>query len=284
MFDILQFETSFQVSSIVLIVMGCISLILSLMLYRKSRSMGRLSDNASVTVFKRIFNVFDPYPKSRKTINENIELLILLTFYGGFIASALVISQIFEMGLVLSGAIFIICLSMLMIDEIIEIHKNSNLFSNAIKNGVDLGKGDVETLHLLKKVLPKLTTYYAVLAVVFFASSLTLPYIIDAFLLVLAQVAPVIFMPSALFLQTRFYLFVVVSPFVFVLLAFSMHFAVGKIKRQIFGFPSPIPINSLMEQFHRMKTFVRIMHHHPFMRVPEPEKPKKSEEKSADSG
>jgi hypothetical protein len=55
--------------------------------------------------------------------------------------------------------------------------------------------------------------------------------------------------------------------------------AVNKTKKKIFRFPAPIPIDIVGRQFHRMKTYVGILHHHPTLREPQPEETERANER-----
>jgi len=184
MVGIFQFGTLFLVPSLVLVAMGCVSIVLYLALNQKSRAIRRLPKNLPIKVFDRTFNVFDPYPDQRKIINNYIELLIPI-IYGFIFFSWVVVFQILQMGLISGLIIFIICISLLMIEEASEFHKNAKILVNAVKNGDSLGKGDLEALSLIKKFLPKLSSYYLLLAIAFFTSSLVVPYILNMLLLLL---------------------------------------------------------------------------------------------------
>jgi len=277
MVDSFRFETSFLASSLVFIVMGFFSIVFSLALYRKSRAMRIYSENLSANVFDKTFNVFNPHSEHRKTISLSyIELIFLAASLPVFIIFILTI-KIIETGLTLGLITFIICLGLLMIDEVSEIYKNANTFVKAVKNGVDFGKGDLEVLFLLKKSSSRLSSYYLSLAVVFFVFSWAVPYIVDPLLLVLSHLVSVLFalnntlnfVPDA----TRIF----IPLLLFTAVVIMIRLMANKVRSKIFGF-SLEPIQSKGEQFERMKQFVSVIVHHPTSRVPEPEEPKKAAE------
>lgn len=278
MIDFSQFDTTFLTTSIVLITMGCISIVLSLILHRKMRALEKLPKNLKTKVFNKTFNVFDPYPPHRKSISNHIEILIILACYVFFIFIAIAIAKMLELGRVLSFATFIICLSLLMTDETLELHKNANIFIRAIEKKVNLGKGDLDALHVIKETMPQLGKYYRLLAIAFFAFSIVVPYIVTMFLLILSQFASgLITVTYALQSIPHITILIVILSFSFV--AITVKFATSLVKKKLFGFPASEPIDTLGWQFLRMKLFVHILHHHPYLRVPEPDKPQKAEEK-----
>ncbi len=271
-----QLDTSFLTLSFVLITMGFVSTVFYLVFHRKSRAINNLPKDLQVKVFNKTFNVFDPYPEQRKIINNYIELLIPVV-YGFFLFIFVAVLQILQMGFLLGFFAFIICMSLLMIDDASEFHKNASIFVNAVKNGYSLGKGDVDVLYLLKIALPKLKSYYLLLAIAFFASSLVVPYIVDALLLTFAQFAMGAFtFITALSFISHLAPFLVVMLFVIVITA--IRFTTHRVKNRVFGFPYQEPISSVENQIERMKLFIETMQHNPTSRVPEPEKTKKAEE------
>lgn len=165
-------------SSIVLVVMGCLSLALFLIFRFKIRVFRSLPDNSSAEVFHRTFNVLDPYPKRSKLIHQ---LLTLLPFFV-FVASAaftFLLIEAFLSGLVLSLIIVIICLNLIIIDELFEVYKTANVFIKAINEEVDFGMGDVRILQVIKKALPKACNYYLSLTISFMFFALALPYVMN---------------------------------------------------------------------------------------------------------
>jgi len=62
----------------------------------------------------------------------------------------------------------------------------------------------------------------------------------------------------------------------------TIQFTADKVKSKIFGYSSREPMSSLENQSESMKLFVTVMHHHPALRVPEPERTKKAEEVSVE--
>lgn len=273
-----QFEIPFLASSFVLIAAGFVSILFSVSLRRKLRLIERFPEDLSTEVFDRTFNVFDPYPERRKTISSNIELLIFLAVYGPFFFVSYIVLRVVEAGLVLGGVTFIICLGLLMVDDTLEIRKNANAFIIAVRNGTGLGSGDMKTLLVLKKTLPKLSNYYVVLAIMLFGSSLAVPFILDSFLVASAQLASMMFVLATAFEFMPVFA-LILALFLFVTVIITIQFAAGAIKSKILGFPPPEHIDSLnlARARERMRIFVGIQHHHPKLQAPDPEDSEKSE-------
>jgi len=280
--DSLGFSTPVLASSIVLVAMACISAIVSFTLYRKSRAVARFPKNLTATVFNKTFNIFDPFPESRKPFTGHLELVILLIAYVTFLVFSFVIVKVFETGLFLSLMTLIVCLGLLMIDELLEVNKNANTFMKAIDGQAKFGKGDLDALFFLEDALPRLTFYYVSLSVAFVLLSIAVPFIIDLLLLGLGNFAgSVVALNNGLSFAPHIAL-------LFDTLLFSagtvfILFVSGRIKDRIFGFASRETVDAAGEQFLRMKTFVGIMHHHPYLNVPEPEQAEKAEKEEPES-
>jgi len=256
--------------------MGCVSIVLSLTLHQKSRVIRAISRNISSNVFDRTFNVFNPYPDQRKIVGDHVELLFLFVILGYFCVIPLLVLKILEYGLLLGFITFIICLGLLMPDGALEIYKNVSIFKKAVNNRVSLGKGDLDVLLLLKKIMPKLSIYYLSLGIVLFSSFMVMPYILSTFLLAFAQFASLSFTLAVnLEIATLFAPFL--TTLLFTIVAITFMFIAKIAKAKIFELPPSETWSSVDEQFNRIKNFVSYMHHHPTLRSHEPEENQKSE-------
>lgn len=277
MSDVFQFNPSLLTGSAVLVAMGCASLILFLTLRWKSRAVQKLSRDLSIGIFSKTFNVFNPYIEHRKTIGNYFVLVILFVIYGYFSLLVVFVMKILELGLLTGLVTFLICLGLMMPSETRNIHKNLSVFEKSIGDGVNLGKGDLDVLQFIKQILPKLSNYYLLLATLFFVSSLVFPYVTHASLTAFAQLIGGAFalasLPMVIPLLTPF-----LTAFLFVIATVAIMFAMGLVKSSIFGLPFAERIDLVGMQFHRMKMFVRVMHHHPTLQLPEPEETKKAQE------
>jgi hypothetical protein len=270
-----QFGTSLFVSQSVLIAMGFSSLVFYLSLRSKSLAVGKLPKNLSANVFNKTFNIFDPYPDQRKTIQSSVIVVLpILTLFGAVILSFVVMARIIEAGFLLGSLTFAFCAALMTLEETFEIHSKANIFVRAIKNGTELGEGDLTVLSIVKETLPKLKTYYLSLAIIFFASSMILPYVLPGamFIFVRFITAPIESAPS----QGIFAAYYTVLLLVAVTLTIPV--IAGKIKSKIFGFPPQESLVSSSKPFELMKQWVSWhMHELAYRKPPEPDETPDSE-------
>lgn len=172
-------------SSIILLIMGCTALLISVLLRLRLHVLSKF--NPSTMVFNKTFNVFDPYPESRKTLHSLISLLPIFIVAGAIVLAGFMMTVVVETGFLLSIIIFIVCVNLIILEEALEAYKVAGLFIKAIKANSSFGRGDVDAFRAIKNVIPRLIIYYVSLAVVFFFSSFTVPYIIPATLFSLSQ-------------------------------------------------------------------------------------------------
>ena len=278
----LPFDTPSVSASIVLIAMACVSLAISLSFRQKSRSIREFPEHVQASTFKKTFNVFSPYAEKRRIIHEHLELLILVAVYGSFVAIGFAVLKVLEFGFLLAFFTLIVCLGFLLIDETLEVHKNTNVILNALRKKTSFGKGDVEVLDFLRKTLPRLSNYHLIVAFAFFATSLAVPFVVEVFLFVFSGWAGLIFAASTVlwFFPPFVLLF---TALMFGATVFVVQSAANRVKMRIFSFPSSERLNVLSEQFYRMKMFVRVQHHHPSLHVPDAPEPEKAEEQEVDS-
>jgi hypothetical protein len=270
LFNIFQVDVSLLSTTAVLLIMGAVAVVFALMLRQKSRALGRLPKDLSVRVFDRTFNVFDPSSERRRIVNSHTGLVIFVAVYGFWITATYVVFKAFEIGAILGSIAFLICAALLMIDETQEFNRNAGIFVKAIAKGSGLGKGDLRVLAVMRKTLPRLSKYHLVLAVLFFASALAVPFLVDAVFLATAGVASVVFALSLVFKAFPIFPFFVIAG-MFAAAVVLAQIAVNKTKKRVFGFPLPVPIDVESRQFFRMKMYVGVLHHHPTLREPSPE-------------
>jgi hypothetical protein len=162
-----------------------------------------------------------------------------------------------------------------MIDETFELNKNAALLAKAVRGGKGLANGDMEVLKLVKSSLPRLSIYHMFLAVVFFASAIAIQEIVETVFLASAWIAAVVFALSASMKTIPMLSLLVVAGLSGTVLVLLRLLGNGT-KKRIFGFPPPIPMDILGRQFFRMKMYVGVQHHHPFLREPSPEETDKA--------
>lgn len=270
MFDIFQMNIPLLASSIVLVAMGCIALLFSLILRQKSRALNSLPKNLSANVFDKTFNVFEPDEQHRKIISSHTGLIIFVAVYGSWLAAMIAVFKTFEAGGILACVTFLICAGLLLIDETQEINKNAGIFLKALRNGAGLGKGDLQALSVIRKASSKLTRYHMILATLFFASAATIPSLVNTALLATAEIAAAaLAISSALTAVPMLALLVLACLFATALMVIQV--GGNKIRKRVFDFPPSIPVDVVGRQFHRMKMYVGILHHHPTLREPKPE-------------
>jgi hypothetical protein len=259
-------------------IMGGAALFFAFLLRVKARALRMLPKDLPARVFDRTFNVFDPAMEHRRVINSHTGLIIFVAVYGAWVALTFVVFKTFEVGGVLGSIAFLICAALLMVDETQEISRNAGIFAKAVKNGVGLGKGDMQVLHVIKKTLPRLSAYHLILAVVFFISALAVPFFVDVVFLASTGIAAAVFAVSAALKAIPIFSLIVVAALMGSILVMA-EIVANKTKKRIFGFPPPVPIDILSRQFFRMKMYVGIQHHHPTLREPSPEDTEKANRK-----
>lgn len=282
MFELFQMNFSLLLASLVLVAMGCFALYFSLKLGRKSRVLSRFPKSPSANVFDKTFNVFDPNERQRKIINSHTGLVVSVAIFGSWLVATIAVFKTFEAGGILGCIVFLVCAGLLMIDETQEIDKNAGIFLKALKNETGLGKGDLQALYVIRKTLPKLARYHLTLAILFLASSAAVPLLANTAFLASAQIASaVIAIASALWAIPLVALLAMAGLFALTLVAIQV--GGDEVKRRIFSFPPAIPIDVVGRQFHRMKMYVGILHHHPTLREPKPEETEEANKKEIDA-
>jgi hypothetical protein len=162
-------------SSLTLMAMGCLALALSIIFRLKSRRLNGLPRDLNASVFNRTFNVYDPYPDRIKVVHRFLTILPIIAGLGSILLGLAVWSLAMS-GFIVSIFVIIIGLNLIMIAEAPEIYTNSNLFVKAVERNTMFAGGDLKVLQLIKKLAPKLANYYLVLAILFTAFAVTLPY------------------------------------------------------------------------------------------------------------
>jgi hypothetical protein len=235
----LGFDSVFLVFS----VMSCVSLALSLLLHLKNRALVKLPKNLHANVSDRTFTVFDPYPEHRRVIHSYLTLLPFVAWLGALAVAYLTLS-ILAMGLALGFVAFILCFSLIMVDEFFEVYRNTGMLVKAVSAGADFGVGDLTVLSMMRKTLPKLRVYYLLLSVAFFASFVALPYVVPAAVMAFAQAVGAVFEFSA----SAGVLAAFVIILVFAAAEMMVYVAVRKVKSRIFSVPSPQSLNSALSR------------------------------------
>jgi hypothetical protein len=235
----------FNPQYLVLLAMGCASLALCLSFYFKTRLLRRLSLNSKVTFYEKTFNVVSLDAGHRRMLHTHIPLMLsfsILTFFLGYYILAPATT------VVLGISITVLCVSLMMVDEAYEIHKNASIFAKAIKGRVGLGEGDMKALLFLNRTLPKLSAYYLLLTALFIASFAASPYLETVMILALSHLANAVLASApSIGLISAFLGGFAAATFFITFLTIG-----GVAKHKVFGFPLAVPLNALLEQFERV--------------------------------
>jgi len=256
--------------------MACISILVSLLFDRKTRTLNRLSEKINLNVFDKTFNVLNPYPTSRKTISTiMIWPIVIMLIFAVF---AMAFSKIFETGIALGLIVLISSVGLMMVDEAMEINSTANQFTQALTTQTGFGKGDVVALHILKQTMPKLKKYYILLAALFTVCAITLPYILQAAVTAFTEaVGSVMTTTSTLGIISPY-----LSLLIFTAIVTIIAVTAGRIKTKAFGLgPSPT-LTSIEEQFERITIMAKWgeappfeLSHRPVLEDPEVEERKR---------
>ena len=208
--------------------MSCLTLVLSILFRLKYHKMNNLPRNLSATVFSKTFNVFDPYPEHRKIIHSFLFALPLIVVLGSLVLVVFVL-RVFESGLLLSLALLVICLNSMLVQVASDTYQNAKIFIKAFNNKADLGVGDLKAFQTLKRVLPRLSSYYLALSILLLTLAATLNYIWSSLLWFFAQFASLILKVGALTGSAIGY---VIAVFLFALMVGMFQIFIWKIKRK----------------------------------------------------
>ncbi len=236
----------FSVQFMVLFVMGCLSLIFSVFLHFKYRELRKLSENPRVSVFDKTFNVVNLFPEHRQILQSNLIIVFILSVLAYFIIGVVTV-QVFD--LLVRLALFLPCLGLMMVESAYDIYENTNVFIKAFRNRIDLAKGDYTALVFLEKTLPKLSVYYVLLAIIFFASFAAAPYVADSALRIFVQTVSLMWAGPITVAGPILGLYI--GCFAVAATAMLILTLGGKIKSIIFGFSRSVPFTVWEEQFER---------------------------------
>jgi hypothetical protein len=171
-------------SSAALFIMGSLSLVISLVFRWKSKKVDGFADELRQTVFDKTFVVFSPYEDRTKLIHKLVSFIPWIAMFASF-GFALLALLLISSGLLLTVIVTIISLNFIILEEAAEAYQFSNLFIRAAQHRTDLGVGDLKLVRETRRVLPKLSTYYLVLTILFLAFALSLqivwPYLAATF-------------------------------------------------------------------------------------------------------
>jgi hypothetical protein len=231
------------------------SLGFSVALYLKHRAMNKIPKSPEVTIFDKIFNVFDPFPEHSRALQSYLFFMLLsplVAFAWSFLIVFLVIWPIIESGFIGDLAIFLVCLGPLMVNEASESISVADTLVKATKGQTKFGQGDIYVLSLVKETIGRLSAYYLVLTAAFAALFFTVPYTMPALTLALSQWI-------GLIVQTTIGI-PFIAPYIVVLLfilpVLAAIVAARKLRATLFGF-----LPSHLFEPEGYETFVRMIGH-----------------------
>lgn len=165
--------------SLTLATVSCLSLLLALLFRFKFNMLKKYSNNLTVKVFNKTYNVFDPFPRKRRLVSTFLTLFpLLVTVCTG--AALFVFLQILAAGLLLNLVIVVVSVNLLVIEGAFEVYQNGSIFVKAFQRQTALGEGDVRVSNLLNKSMVRLSNYYLGLAIIFGLLALVLQYTLSS--------------------------------------------------------------------------------------------------------
>jgi hypothetical protein len=159
---------------------GFLSVVFAVFFRRRYQRLKRVFGNPSASVFDHTFNIFDPFPQSRRVIDS---LIMLIPFIGliGMGLALFVLVEILVNGLLLSAVLVVIALNLLLVDGASEVYHNATVFLNTPKDR-GFGEGDLKVFRIMKNALSSLSNYYFGLAIAFVILGSLLPLLVPLFL------------------------------------------------------------------------------------------------------
>ena len=184
-------------ASLTIFAMSCLALSLSVIFRSKFRALNSLPRDLSASVFNKTFVVFNPYSGQRRIIHN---YLLISAFIAGSAAGLISLFLFFMVaaGFALSIFAVLTALNLMVVDDAFEVHENAKIFLNAIRNGSELGVGDLNVLSHLKILTRKLSYYYFGVAMFLLVLSMLLPYIFYPALLAFCQVIELMIQASSI--------------------------------------------------------------------------------------
>jgi hypothetical protein len=227
-------EESLFYSSLMLSVMSCLALALYIYLRLQHNKIRNVPKDLSANVFNKTFIVFNPYSEPIKIIHNFLSLMPILVFFAGLglaIATFTIIGNVFF----LSFIILIICVNLIIVDEMPDTIGNTKTFLKAYNRGSGLGVGDLRVVKLIRRALPKLANYYLGLTVFFAVTAVLLSYFGDQVILGLFQSVGLLIQSGASFGAVGWQVTVFLYAILLVAIQFLIKIMKGRFSRYIFG-------------------------------------------------
>lgn len=223
-------DLSILFASLVLFAMSCLAMVLSILFRLKFKELSSLPKNLSANIFSKTFVVFDIYSGQKKLIHDHLLILAFIMGLTAFFVSLIMFFMI-ATGLALSIFIILTAVNLIVLSDAFDVYSNSKLFLKAIRNGKDLGVGDLKIFSYLKLLTRKLSNYYIGITIFLLLLSVSLPYILYPALLVFCQSMGLIIQASSIAGAVSWQLAVLL----FALVLMFFEFFVIKIKGRIFN-------------------------------------------------
>lgn len=243
--SILQVGAPSLASFSAFLAMAGMCLILSLYFHLKWRAMRKFHKTLTANIYDKTFSVFNPFPDARRTFHSFLYFALfspLSAVLWTLIVIYVVLLPVLQAGLILWPVVALLCLSLMMIEEAIEVRKTANVYEKALRKGVPLARGDLAVLSILKNVIPRLIIYYLLLALLFLASFIVMPYILSTVLLAWAYFAYIIFSNASVAANAQTLLAVPVAMLLtasFLAVVWVALSTLGRVaKKRVFGFLS----------------------------------------------
>lgn len=191
-------ETVFFFGSLTMFALGFLSVVFALFFRRRLRRVNRVVGDPAVSVFDHTFNIFDPYPESRRVIDS---LIVAVPFIGavGMGLAVFVFFEILANGLLLSVVLAVISLNLLFVEGASDAYHNATVFLNSQTKNMGFGQGDLRVLRMVKNALSWLSNYYLGLAAAFIIFGLVLFSLASLFLASFTWVTEGLFKAASVF-------------------------------------------------------------------------------------
>ncbi len=258
-----------------------LAVVLSVFFARKLSALQRMvPEELTPTVFDKTFNVFPVFPRHRRTLLNYTVPLFGICVYGTIVVGSFVILKVLEMGLILSPAVFIVCLASIAIGEAFEVNSTANVFLQALKSKKRLGTGDVKALLTVHDALPRVSLYYLIVGILLGTIGLTMPIVFPPVSSAIAEMFGRVVEFTVNAGYPAFYL----APFSVAIAAFLVMLVAGKAKDRLLNLSAAgnAHLDTLRDTFDVEKSVISWTAHHEgiaFKDAPDPEEIQRNENK-----
>jgi hypothetical protein len=217
-------------------VIGCLSLVLSIIFRLKIKLIENLCNDLSPNVFNKSFVVFDPYPDQRRMLHHSLLFLPLIVGFAS-LGFALALIILFSAGFMLSFYLILFGLNFIVSDDCFDVYENCRIFIRAAQNRSKFGIGDLKVLQLIKEYVPIASSYYLAVSIAFIIFSVVFPYVFSSAVWLFAQFIGLILQASNVVGVTAW----VFAAFLFSIPCVFTQFLASKMKGKIFKYSTELP-------------------------------------------